>query len=210
MTATVERAPASGNLRKHTSRNPVQQWLLARFHRRIAALIAAALPPKATPPVIVEAGCGEGFVLAALGKAVPSARYLGLDVRPEALAAAATQAPRAALARTDVLHLPLRDGAADVTLCLEVLEHLRDPWTAVAELRRVTRGSIIVSVPSQPWFSLANLARGKNLSTWGDDPEHVQHWRAATFLRTLNRHAAVHTVAYSFPWVIAMCEGGGG
>lgn len=146
--------------------------------------------------------------MAELTKALPTARYSGWDLRREALPYAAAQAPLADLMLADALHLPLQTASADVVLCLEVLEHLGDPWTAVAELRRVTRGSVIVSVPNQPWFALANLARAKNLTTWGDDPEHVNHWRGGTFLRLLRQHATVREVAYSFPWVIAVCDGG--
>ena len=75
------------------------------------------------------------------------------------------------------------------------------------ELLRVPRGSLIVSVPDQPWFALANLARAKNLTTLGDDPEHVNHWRGGTFVRLLAGHAQLTTVVRSFPWVIAVCRG---
>jgi len=271
MAATqAPRRPASGNLQKHTSGNPLQRLLLARFHRHIGRLTADAL--LAAPPAdalrVVEVGCGEGFVLAgfptepqpmselpgfaAYGETRlsrppthvtpggtpprPPAREaaaslesppervqsadayrrnagklhtVGLDNRPEALRVAAIQAPRAGLALADALHLPLSTGAADVVLCLEVLEHLTDPWAALAELQRVAHGgSMIVSVPNQPWFALANLARGKNLRTWGDDTEHVNHWRGGTFLRLLSERATVRRVVHSFPWVIAVCNGG--
>ena len=202
-------APTSGNLRKHTSGNPLQRWLLQRFHRRIVALTLRCLSGSATQaPLLAEAGCGEGFVMAELARALPTARYSGWDIRREALPHAAAQAPSAGLMLADALHLPLQAASADVVLCLEVLEHLDDPWAAVAELRRVTRGSVIVSVPNQPWFALANLARAKNLTTWGDDPEHVNHWRGGSFLRLLRQHATVREVVYSFPWVIAVCDGG--
>ena len=44
----------------------------------------------------------------------------------------------------------LADGSFDVTVCLSVLEHLRDPETALRELRRVTApgGTLLVNVPS--------------------------------------------------------------
>ena len=138
-------AARSGNLAKHRSQNPLQRRLLAQFHARIAALTADALTGGPAAPRVVEVGCGEGFVLAALGEHLPRTRYLGLELRAEALPLAAAQAPHAGLGRADALRLPLADAAADVTLCLEVLEHLPDPWAAVRELLRVTRGSLIVS-----------------------------------------------------------------
>lgn len=216
MAAVRARPQASGNLRKHTSHNPLQRLLLRRFHDHIAALAAQALQGSGDRPVVVEVGCGEGFVLAALQRSLPAllgrpggVRLAGLDLRLDALAVAAGLAPGAGLARAEALHLPLPDGAADVALCLEVLEHLPDPWPAVAELRRVARRAVLVSVPDQPWFALANLARGKNLPTWGDDPEHLHHWRGGTFVRLLERRIPVERVQRSFPWVIAVCRGSG-
>ena len=54
------------------------------------------------------------------------------------------------------------------------LEHLIPFEPAVAELARITRGRLVVSVPWEPWFRLGNMGRGKNVKRLGNDPEHVQ------------------------------------
>jgi SAM-dependent methyltransferase len=49
----------------------------------------------------------------------------------------------------DVRNLPLPDQAAEFTLCCQVLEHMpfADLPRALAELKRVTRGRILISIP---------------------------------------------------------------
>jgi len=49
----------------------------------------------------------------------------------------------------DVEAMSFESGALDAVICLEVLEHVRHPWVAAAELLRVLRpgGHLLVSVP---------------------------------------------------------------
>ncbi len=53
------------------------------------------------------------------------------------------------LACTDALHLPLSDASLDRVICSEVLEHLPDYHTALAQIARVTKpgGIFAMSVP---------------------------------------------------------------
>lgn len=46
---------------------------------------------------------------------------------------------------TSLARLPFADGAFDVVLCSEVLEHLVRPVEAIAELRRVARSAVILT-----------------------------------------------------------------
>ena len=49
----------------------------------------------------------------------------------------------------DIGAIPLADGTVDHALCMEVLEHLRDPLPVLREIRRVVRpgGDVLVSTP---------------------------------------------------------------
>ena len=51
--------------------------------------------------------------------------------------------------RTDVAHLPFRDGAFDFVICENVLEHIAEPNDAVREVSRVTRpgGGVFLVTP---------------------------------------------------------------
>jgi SAM-dependent methyltransferase len=48
-----------------------------------------------------------------------------------------------------MLALPFPDASFDTALSMQVLEHVREPWTAVSEMARILRpgGTAIVSVP---------------------------------------------------------------
>ncbi len=199
----------SRNLRKHTSRNPLERWLLGRFHRTLVELAEEAVGSDA-PPSILEVGCGEGFVLRVLQERWPQAHLCGVDYSGSALAWAARQAA-ASLILGDAERLPFRAGSFPLVLAAEVLEHLPDPRAALAEVARVAEhrasneGALVLfTVPHQPWFSIANLLRGKNWSNWGDDLEHLWRWTPPQFLALVGERFEVRSVRYSFPWLLTL------
>jgi 2-polyprenyl-3-methyl-5-hydroxy-6-metoxy-1,4-benzoquinol methylase len=106
----------------------------------------------------------------------------------------------------DVGRIPYTSASFDLVLCLEVLEHVREPIPALEELRRVSSRHCLISVPNEPFFMISNLLRGKNVRAWGNDPEHLHRWTAPQFLGMVRERFAVERVAYPFPWVIALCR----
>src|SRR5690606_37182112 len=94
------------------------------------------------------------------------------------------------------------DRSFDLVLAVEVLEHVATPALALAELARVTRGPVVVTVPHEPWWRVANVARGKYLRDLGNTPGHVQHWSRRRFARVVDGPLAVRRVTSSFPWTL--------
>lgn len=89
---------------------------------------------------VIEIGAGRAGRRGRFVPAVePSGRLWTIDLR-------AVVAPHLV---ADITALPLRDGAVDQVLMLEVLEYVSDPAAALREIHRVLRpgGHAVVSVP---------------------------------------------------------------
>lgn len=194
------------NRAKYESRNPIQRLLVNRFLARAAALAA-----RVAPGSVLDAGCGEGFMSRALARSLPGAvRPFGLDLSREALQAGAELGGGAGPGRTvqgSLVALPFGDRTFDLVVATEVLEHVDQPEAALAELARVARRYLLLSVPWEPWFCLMNLARMKNVRRLGSDPDHRQHWTRGGFLRFAARCGRVVAApADLLPWTLVLVE----
>ncbi len=117
---------------------------------------------------VLDAGCGDGVITNAL---------------PESLDVTGLDMSRVALARLmrpsvvgNVLDLPFADSSFDLVMCNDVLEHLdgQQRSAAVAELTRVARDYLLVSVPYREDL-LQSAAQCDHCCGW----YHVNHHTAA-------------------------------
>jgi SAM-dependent methyltransferase len=83
------------------------------------------------------------------------ATVLALDYDATAAAHAARRYPRVDVARANLVALPLRDGACDAVVSLQVIEHLWEQERFLRECRRVLRpgGALLLSTPNRITFS---------------------------------------------------------
>ncbi len=104
----------------------------------------------ANQPTVLEVGCSSGFLLRDLLARMPRARLVGADYTRGTLEALATRLPGMPLLQFDLTRCPLPDGFADVTVLLNVLEHIRDHEAAIRHLFRITRpgGAVVIEVPA--------------------------------------------------------------
>lgn len=197
------RRPANGNdtavrVEDYSHLSPRGRRLVERFRAKVISLAEEERPSR-----LLEVGCGQGWLLAGLADALPGTELSGMDIREDAIAFARTLVPYATLATGDAHALGHPDDSFDVVVCSEVLEHVDDPSAVLAELERVCSGVLILSVPWEPWFWLANLVRGKYPRSFGNSPGHVHHWTAGGFRRLAEGGERAVTVSTSFPWTIA-------
>jgi ubiquinone/menaquinone biosynthesis C-methylase UbiE len=87
--------------------------------------------------VILDAGCGSGFLIHKLGSM--ETRFIGLDLGRVEIKSAASKCPLADFVIGDATQLPFREKTFDWVICTEVLEHLKNPYSAVKEFRRVLK-----------------------------------------------------------------------
>ena len=120
---------------------------LAAAPRRASRDMAGAIVRHLAPRRTLDVGCGVGALVAEIRRA--GVDGAGCDFSDAFLERAPRRA-RGHLTRQDVAALGYEDGAFDVVTCMEVLEHLPERVIdqAVAELRRVARGVVVVTTPS--------------------------------------------------------------
>ena len=114
---------------------------------------------------VLELGCGTGATLAALRERLgnPPGLWLGgAEISEEAAAEAEKVTDRLWTGDVEGLTLDrdIEPGSLDVILCLDVLEHLVDPWTMVRRLTPLLRpgGRLIVSLPNiRHWKFISGL-----------------------------------------------------
>jgi SAM-dependent methyltransferase len=102
--------------------------------------------------------------------------------------------------RSDLRALPFPDGAFELVLCTEVLEHLPEPHQGLRELGRVCACHMFLTVPHEPFFRAGNVARGRYLSRLGSTPGHVSTWGRRGFLRAVAAEAEPIRWVSMFPW----------
>ena len=190
-------AAASTNEAKYESGNPVLRALIARFQRRVVERL-----DRIAFDTVLDAGCGEGYLSRVLLDRFPGIAVSGFDLSPAAAAAAARRCPEGAFRAGGLDDLAGFEGRFDLVVCSEVLEHLADPEPALRLLAARSAGHVLLTVPWEPWFRLANLARGKYLATLGNHPEHVQAWSAGAFVRRVEPHFETVHVETCLPWTI--------
>lgn len=118
---------------------------LRRPDPRIAAAITAALGPAQT---IINVGAGTGSY-------EPADRTV-TAVEPSAAMIAKRRRPAATVVQAGAEALPFPDKAFDAAMAILTIHHWPDKAAGMAELRRVTRGRIVLLTfdPTQrPWLT---------------------------------------------------------
>jgi ubiquinone/menaquinone biosynthesis C-methylase UbiE len=190
----------SANLHKYRSKSRLYQWHLRAFHEALYQMLR-----RTDAELVLDAGCGEGFVTTYLARRDPSLRITGVDVKEDAIAYARDHFGDLATFRTgSVYKLPFSDNSFDAIVCSEVLEHLDDPVRPLDEFKRVARRHVLITVPREPYFKWLNdLGRGLRLSP---DPGHVNFWTKKTFQDFINGQFPQAAFAWKHTYQLALAQ----
>jgi ubiquinone/menaquinone biosynthesis C-methylase UbiE len=200
-TTPVEEVPTGNTYDKYGSTNPVVRRLMHGFERTLAELFAQAAPDS-----VLDVGCGEGVLTHQWAQQLGERRIVGIDLDDEKLKAewATRQRPNLEYRTMLAENMPFAEDEFDVACAIEVLEHVPDPAHTVAEMARVARRHLLVSVPREPLWRMLNMARGAYLTDLGNTPGHVNHWSKRTFVRLLSQHGEVVEKRSPFPWTMLL------
>jgi 2-polyprenyl-3-methyl-5-hydroxy-6-metoxy-1,4-benzoquinol methylase len=201
MTTGTETVPTGNTFDKYGSTNPVVRRLMSRFERTLDELFW-----QAGPGSILDVGCGEGVLTEKWATRVEPGRVVGIDLDDSKLSAewAARAHSNLEFRVVEATLLPFADDEFDLAAAIEVLEHVPDPEQTVAEMARVARRHLLVSVPHEPLWRMLNVARGAYVRDLGNTPGHVNHWTRRGFVRMLSRYGETLEVRSPFPWTMVL------
>jgi SAM-dependent methyltransferase len=151
------------------------------YHRRLTAIYRSLVAPGQR---VLEVGCGDGDLLAALDPAFG----LGVDFSAETIARARRRHPRLRFLEADVHALVLDEATTfDVIILSDVVNDLWDVESALRRLARLAGPStrLILNFYSRLWEPPLDAVRGLGLAT----PQLDQNWLTVDDLANLLRLA---------------------
>jgi ubiquinone/menaquinone biosynthesis C-methylase UbiE len=136
--------------------------------------------------VVLDVACGTGYGAGYMADKGAD-KVVGVDISLEAVDYARerhSKNNKASFVCADAIRLPFADGAFDIVVSFETIEHIRQYRKFLAECRRVLKenGLLICSTPNRRIFS-PKLAKPMNIF-------HVKEFWPEEFYRLLHRYFA--------------------
>ncbi|QDG52708.1 class I SAM-dependent methyltransferase [Persicimonas caeni] len=201
--ANADTVPTGNTYDKYGSSNPVVRWMMREFKSSVWELLDYAGPEK-----LLDVGCGEGIMARAIVERYPSVEVTGIDLEDDELEAhwKGLEGDRLSFCTGVAESLPFDDDAFDTITSLEVLEHVQDPHASLAEMARVARRKLVLSVPREPLWRVLNMARGAYLRDLGNTPGHLNHWSRTGFVDFAAQYGRVIEVRSPLPWTVVLVD----
>jgi SAM-dependent methyltransferase len=199
--SVAEQVPTGNTFDKYGSTNPVVRRLMDGFHSTLDELWG-----RAAPESVLDVGCGEGVLTEEWAGRLVDSRVVGIDLDDPKLGAEWEKRvrPNLEFRVEEATSLSFGDDEFDMAAAIEVLEHVPKPEATLAEMARVARRRLLVSVPREPLWRGLNMARGAYWGALGNTPGHVNHWSKRSFVSLLSRYGTVEEARSPFPWTMAL------
>lgn len=146
-------------------------------------------------PTVLDYGVGEGKHLRLIGAVRPSARLVGVDVKPPQANFGFDFRQIAPSGR-----LPFASDEFDMVVSCDVLEHVQSIENSVAEIHRVLRngGLFIGFVPMEGGFRPHALFRLLDSSIYVDTKDHNHSYTRRDLRQLFRRHFEIRSLRYSY------------
>ena len=89
----------------------------------------------------------------------------------------------------------------DLALFLEVLEHIEDYENALKNISKMKFKYLLISVPNEPFFRGANLARLKYVKRLGNTPGHVNNFSYFKFRKLIKKYFSNDKVEFKICYI---------
>jgi 2-polyprenyl-3-methyl-5-hydroxy-6-metoxy-1,4-benzoquinol methylase len=165
------------------------------------------LPPQCGR--VLEVGCGSGATLGWLRQTKRSSHTVGIEIFEAAALSARAHVDEVSCLDFEKEDLPDGHGRFNLVLCLDVLEHMVNPWAVVDRLvvdYLAPGGTLIVSLPNVRHYSVAIpllfQGRWEYQGAGLLDRTHLRFFTRDTALRLVSHMdlEAVHCVGSGFEW----------
>jgi 2-polyprenyl-3-methyl-5-hydroxy-6-metoxy-1,4-benzoquinol methylase len=149
---------------------------------------------------IVDLGCGEGIALEKLGQNFPEKKVIGVDLEIENIEICRKHGLTAIYA--DVCELPIPSGSFDACLCIDMLEHLKNPLQSIREIFRILKpgGRLLIVVPNDRNFFFARLALLMFKEAFYD-VGHQRQWRPKDLINLLTHEGFTIIAKRNLPFI---------
>ena len=198
--------PQSSNLKKYLSKHFFANHIISKFYEAVNELLS-----RIDPSCVMHLGCGEGFDIARISPR-PGRKFqyvCGLDINFEALKICKSIHKQSSmgLVNGDMAQLPLKLDNFDTIVCLEVLEHLKQPRTFIDNVLNGFRGCCIFSVPNEPYYRLSRMVLLRaDIRRLGNHPEHKNNWTKLQFVKLLENSFVIDEIKTPFPYTVVRCH----
>ena len=189
--------------RKHINKNPLMKLILKKFNNDIIESISLINPKS-----ILDIGCGEGFVTIEVANKT-KAKIVGIDKEKDAIkfAISNNKLENMEYSTGDIFKLDyFKDNSFDLVMSLEVLEHLENYEKAIEIMSKLSKKYLLLSVPNEPWFRMANVLRLKYLKRFGNTPGHVNNWTRKEFRALCMKYGKIIKFKTSGVWNIVLLK----
>jgi len=190
---------------KYQSSNPIVKAMMSSFLNDFNFLLNYTSPKK-----IIELGAGEGYLSRLIAQKFPNSHLTTSDINKseyESRKNNLSDLKNVTLETVDAKNIKHPDNSFDLVICCEVLEHIPIPQKALKEIFRVSSKYTLLSVPNEPIFHLLNLLRGKYVKTFGNCPDHINHWSKNSFVDLILKSGfKIKEIKTPFPWIMLLIE----
>lgn len=192
---------------EYQSQNPISKKLYSNFYNKINFILENYIKEN---DKLLEVGCGAAEsslrIHATLDKLKFDTNFEASEFDNRYVEKINSLNYPFKVIQESVYELTRKDDEFNMVFLLEVLEHLEMPEAAIKELFRISSKYVVISVPNEPIWRMANMARLQYLKDFGNTPGHINHFNHSKLNKLVKPYGKIVKVFKPFPWIIIVVE----